>query len=250
MRLSVVLAVFNEEDVLGKCLESVKGLADEIVIVDGGSTDKTVEIAKSFGAKVLVTDNPPVFHINKQKAVDRANGDWILQLDADEEVPEALSKEIKNIDDTYDGYYVARKNYFLWYWMRKGGQYPDYVVRLFKRGKGNFPQKSVHEQIVVDGKIGYLKTPLEHRPYKSFAEYWQKAHTYAALEAREMTEDGLVITPAVTWQYYFFRPIKTFVNLFVRHRGFMDGIFGFLFALFSAYQGPLALRKYVRQNFN
>ena len=82
MRLSVVLAVFNEEDVLGKCLESVKGLADEIVIVDGGSTDKTVEIAKSFGAKVLVTDNPPVFHINKQKAVDRANGDWILQLDA------------------------------------------------------------------------------------------------------------------------------------------------------------------------
>lgn len=248
MGFSVVLAVFNEEDVLGMCLESVKDLADEIVIVDGGSKDKTVEIAKGFGAKVFVMDNPPVFHINKQRAVDRARGDWIFQLDADEVVPSALAEEIRRVISTnkYTGYYVPRKNYFLWYWMRKGGQYPDYVVRLFKRGKGNFPQKSVHEQIVIDGSIGYLETPLEHRPYKTFVEYWGKAHTYAMLRAREMAKDRLVVTPAVLFQYNLLRPIKTFLNLFIRHKGFVDGIFGFLFALFSAYQEPLALKKYIR----
>ena len=246
MRVSVVLAVFNEEDVLGKCLESVKDLADDVVIVDGGSTDKTVEIAKKFGTKVFVMDNPPVFHINKQRAVDRAHGDWILQLDADEVVPEALAREIKNVTNKYNGYYIPRKNYFLWYWMRKGGQYPDWVVRLFKRGKGHFPQKSVHEQIVIDGPIGYLKTPLEHRPYKSFVEYWGKAHAYAMLRAREMAKENIQITPVTRTEYYFLRPVKTFLNLYVRHKGFMDGIFGFLFALFSAYQEPLALKKYIR----
>lgn len=247
MKLSVVLAVFNEQDVLAKCLESVRGLADEIVIVDGGSTDKTIEIAKRFGAKVFVTDNPPVFHINKQRAVDRAHGDWIFQLDADEVVPESLRDEIKNViaDAEFKGYYVPRKNYFLWYWMRKGGQYPDWVIRLFKRGKGHFPQKSVHEQIVIDGQIGYLKTPLEHRPYKSFAEYWQKAHTYAQLAAREMAKKHVTVTPAVFLEYNLLRPARTFLNLYVRHMGFMDGIFGFFFALFSAYQEPLALKKYI-----
>ena len=252
MKLSVVLAVFNEEDVLGKCLESVKDLADEIVIVDGGSTDKTVEIAKRFGAKVFVMDNPPIFHINKQRAVDRASGDWIFQLDADEVVPEALKKEIDQIrnDGEYNGYYVPRKNYFLWYWMRKGGQYPDYVVRLFKRGKGNFPQKSVHEQIVIDGTIGYLKIPLEHRPYKIFAEYWQKAHTYSMLRAREMAKENVEVAPALLLEYYLLRPVKTFLNLYIRHKGFMDGIFGFLFALFSAYQEPLALKKYIQYGKN
>lgn len=246
MKLSVVLAVFNEEDVLGKCLESVKELADEIVIVDGGSTDKTVEIAKHYGARVFVTDNPPVFHINKQRAVDRARGDWILQLDADEVVPAALAKEIKNVDEKYNGYYLPRKNYFLWYWMRKGGQYPDWVVRLFRLGKGRFPQKSVHEQIVIDGPIGYLKTPLEHRPYRSFSEYWQKAHAYAMLRAREMAKEHTVVTPVVLLEYNLLLPIKTFLNLFVRHKGFMDGIFGLLFALFSAYQEPLAIKKYMQ----
>ena len=111
---------------------------------------------------------------------------------------------------------------------------------------GKLPQKSVHEQIVIDGSIGYLETPLEHRPYKTFAEYWQKAHTYAELAAGEMAKEHVVVTPGVLLQYYLLRPIKTFLNLFVRHKGFMDGIFGFLFALFSAHQEPLALKKYIR----
>lgn len=248
MNLSVVLAVFNEEDVLAACLESIQDIADEIIIVDGGSTDKTIEIAKSFDAYVFVTDNPPIFHINKQKAVDKAKGEWIFQLDADEVVPEVLKQEIRRVltGSECHGYYVPRKNYFLWYWMRKGGQYPDWVVRLFKRGKGCFPQKSVHEQIVIDGPIGYLKTPLEHRPYTSFAQYWQKAHAYAELAAREMAKERLAIGPITIIHYTLISPIKTFLNLYVRHKGFMDGIFGLLFALFSAYQEPLAFKKYIQ----
>ena len=95
--VSVVLATYNEESNLKACLESVKDFADEIVIVDGGSTDRTVEIAKSFDAKVLITNNPQIFHINKQKAIDIASSPWILQLDADERVSEALAVEIKKV---------------------------------------------------------------------------------------------------------------------------------------------------------
>src|SRR5258708_23550257 len=101
-KLSVVLAVFNEEKNLEACLASVKEIAEEIVIVDGSSTDQTVAIAKKFGARILVTDNPPIFHINKQKAIDMAKNEWILQLDADERVSPALAKEIINVITMHD----------------------------------------------------------------------------------------------------------------------------------------------------
>ena len=127
--LSVVLAVFNEEKNLAACLESFKDIADEIVVVDGTSTDKTVEIAKKFGARVKVTTNKPNFHINKQMAIDMAKSDWILQMDADEHVSEEMKKEIRDILENdskeYNGYWMPRKNWFLGRFLLKGGQYPD-----------------------------------------------------------------------------------------------------------------------------
>lgn len=152
--ISVVLATYNEEKNLPDCLESVKDLADEIIIVDGGSTDKTVEIAKKYKAKIISTTNPPIFHINKQKAIDVATKDWVLQLDADERITKELGKEIeeKIRDKNVNGYWMPRKNWFLGRFLRKGGQYPDYTLRLYRNGKGHLPQKSVHEQAVVDGK--------------------------------------------------------------------------------------------------
>src|SRR3989344_2002590 len=129
---------------------SVKELADEICIVDGGSIDKTVEIAKKYNAIIKISDNPQVFHINKQKAIDMATSDWILQLDADERVTPQLKQEIlSTINDTqltFKGYWLPRKNWFLGRFLMKGGQYPDYTLRLYKRGKGRLPQKDVHEQ--------------------------------------------------------------------------------------------------------
>src|SRR6266567_7513603 len=116
-KLTVALATFNEEGNLGDCLSSVKDIASEIVIVDGSSTDKTVAIAKEFGARVLVTDNPPIFHINKQKAIDMAKGEWILQLDADERVSPELAKEIIKVitmnDDEIDAYQKKLPNHNL-----------------------------------------------------------------------------------------------------------------------------------------
>lgn len=246
MSLSVVLATYNEEDRLGECLESIKDIAGEIVVVDGRSTDRTVEIARSFGAKVKIVDNEYIFHINKQKAVDLATKDWILQLDADEIVPEKLKKEIQEStkNKSHNGYYLPRKNYFLGHWMRKGGQYPDPVIRLFKSGKGGFPQKSVHEQIVIDGSVGYLKTELLHYPYETFPEYWEKAVRYSHLVAREMAKDKTSKNIFTITRFLIIKPFLTFFNLFIRHQGFLDGIYGFLFAFLSGVQLQLALFKY------
>ncbi|MBI5465528.1 glycosyltransferase family 2 protein, partial [Candidatus Gottesmanbacteria bacterium] len=192
MKLSVVLATFNEEKNLAACLDSVKGLADEIVVVDGGSDDKTVEIGKSFGAKVIITTNPPIFHINKQKAIDEALGDWILQLDADERVTPELSKEIKseirNPKSEINGYWIPRKNWFLGRFLMKGGQYPDYTLRLYRRGKGRLPCKTVHEQAMVDGKVGYLKNSLIHMADTGFSRYLVRWNRYTDLIAQEIKE--------------------------------------------------------------
>ena len=162
--LSVVLAVYNEENNLGDCLDSVKDLADEIVIVDGGSKDKTIEIAKKFNAKIIhAKDNPQNFHINKNIAIYEASKDWILQLDADEMVNKELAEEIKYVTSRkpeVNGYWIPRRNFFLGRYLTKGGQYPDYTLRLYRRGEGRLPGNDVHEQASVEGKVEYLKNDL------------------------------------------------------------------------------------------
>ncbi|MCX6793799.1 MAG: glycosyltransferase family 2 protein [Candidatus Gottesmanbacteria bacterium] len=246
--LSVAIAVYNEEKNLEACLASVRQLADEIVVVDGGSADRTVEIAKKFTTNVICTGNPAIFHINKQKALDVCTGDWILQLDADEIITEGLKKEILEvIHDTglkMNGYYIPRKNYFWGHWMHKGGQYPDYVMRLVRRGKAHFPAKSVHEQIEVDGKAGYLIHPMYHISYRSKEEYWRKADAYTTLTAMEMKKNGV---PKNAWTWFIYNIVKpkiTFLSLFIRHKGFMDGWYGLVFAYFSALHFPAAYKKY------
>lgn len=249
MTISVALAVRNEEGNLARCLASVKEFASEIVVVDGGSTDMTVSIARDFGAKIKETDNPPIFHINKQKALDMCTGDWILQLDTDEVVSQDLTSELQNIASdpaAKAGYYLPRRNYFLGHWMRKGGQYPDYVIRFFRRGKGSFPAKSVHEQITIDGDIGHVKAPLDHYSYRTLGEYWRKARTYIDLTAREMQSRNEATGVLPIFTYTVVKPMSTFLVLFLRHKGFVDHVYGFLFALFSALHHPLAYRAYLR----
>ncbi len=248
-KLSVAIAVYNEEENLDRCLASVAGWADEIVVVDGGSTDKTVEVARRYKSKILNSDNPSMFHINKQKALDACTGEWILQLDADEVVSEKLREEITStisLKGASVGYYIPRKNYFLGHWLRKGGQYPDYVIRLFQKGKGKFPCKSVHEQIEIHGAVGYLKNPLFHYSYRTLGEYWKKADAYTSLTAQEMVKNQVPKNIKSWVQYEWMKPTLTFVSLFVRHKGFMDSLYGLLFALFSALHYPIAYKKYLR----
>lgn len=247
VKLSVAIATFNEEKNIGGVLESVKDWVDEIVLVDGGSTDRTVEIAKKYNATVIETDNPPIFHINKQKALDACRGEWVLQLDADEVVDNSLRDEILTVihrTNAKDAYYLPRKNFFIGHWLSKGGQYPDYLVRLFRNGKGNFPNKSVHEQIAVNGSVGYLTKPLLHHTNRTFADYWRKADTYTTLTAKEFLINRVGKNPATFIHYMLIKPVWTFLRLFIRHKGFVDGIWGFLFALFSGLHHAIAYRKY------
>ncbi len=242
--VSVVLATFNEEKNLPDCLSSVKNLADEIIVVDGGSADKTVEIASSFGAKIKITTNPKIFHINKQKAIDMATKDWILQLDADERITPELEKEIelkiKNNESGIHGYWIPRKNWFLGRFLMKGGQYPDYTLRLYHRGKGKLPQKSVHEQAVVDGKTAYLVNPLVHMADGSFSHYIMRYGRYTNLLADEMKNKKGII-PAC--KYLFIMPAWWFVSTYGRHKGFMDSWQGFVFSFFSAMRFPVSYIK-------
>ena len=249
MKLSVAMATYNEEKNLDACLRAVKTWVDEIVIVDGGSTDRTVAIAKKYGATVIQTDNPPIFHINKQKALDKCHGNWIFQLDADEVVDAPLRDEILRVidrTDAKDAYYLPRKNYFIGHWLSKGGQYPDYLVRLFRNGKGSFPRKSVHEQIAVSGSAGYLTQPLLHYTNRTFADYWRKADAYTTLTADEFRAKKVGKNPIVFIDYMLIKPMWTFLRLFIRHKGFVDGVWGFLFALFSGLHHAIAYWKYLK----
>lgn len=247
MKLSIAIAAFNEEENIGRVLSSVKDLADEIIVVDGSSTDKTVEIAKKFGAKVTITDNPPIFHINKQKAIDQCSGDWIFQLDADEEITLELAGEIKEIvkkGSQFSAFWIKRKNYFLGRCLKKGGQYPDPVIRFFKKGKARLPCKSVHEQMEVEGEIGWLKNDMLHFSVPTFSRYLTNSNRYTTLTAMEFKERNLPLNLFTTIIYIIVVPLKIFLNIYFRHKGFMDGFPGFIFALFSGLHFPTAYIKY------
>lgn len=246
-KISVVLAVYNEEDNLNNCLESVKAFAWEIIIVDGGSQDRTLEIADQFDAKVIHTNNPSIFHINKNKAIDAAEGDWILQLDADEVVTAELAKEIKQVISTKtdnNGYWIPRKNFFLGQYLTKGGQYPDFTLRLYRKGKGRLPAKDVHEQAEVEGKVGYLKNDLLHLRDKSFTTYMERFNRYTELLAFQLKEVGVSRNIFSSVDYLFIKPIFWFLKIYIRHRGYVDGFPGFIFALFSSFRFSVAYIKF------
>jgi glycosyltransferase involved in cell wall biosynthesis len=249
IKLSVAIATYNEEKNISRCLKAIKGIADQIIVVDGSSTDKTREIAEKQGAEVTKTTNKPIFHINKQMAIDRCQGDWILQLDADEVVTKELKKEISAIINKplsvidYAAYNIPRKNFFLGKWLRKTGQYPDPVIRFFKNGKARLPCKSVHEQMEVDGKVGRLRGHLFHYPYPSFSEYLVKSNRYTSLTAKKLLDLG---KKPNFWQFLkaYFRFEITFWTLYLRHKGFIDGFPGFVFSAYSALHHITAYIKF------
>lgn len=255
--LSVVLATYNEENNIAKCLKSVKQWCAEIIVVDGTSSDKTPGIAKSLGAKVYSVPNRVNFHINKKIAIDKAKGDWILQLDADEIVSSQLKQEIldtvnnqqpkTNDKRLINGYWIPRKNYFLGKWLSKGGQYPDFTLRLYKNGKGRLPAKSVHEQAVVDGKTGYLKEPLLHYPYPDFGHYMEHFEKYTAILAGEISMENSPESFKNAVSYIFLKPTRWFLLTYIRHKGFIDGWPGFIFSFYSALRFPVSYIKYLKK---
>ena len=275
MKLSVVLATRNEEANIARCLESVRDIADEIIIVDEESVDKTREISESFGAKVFVEPHEEIFHITKEKALKKAMGDWILQMDADEVVTPMLAKEIVSVtkgevpkvanrlfvrhqklleerdgeigsgEGEVVGYFIPRRNMFLGKPLTHAGVYPDGVIRLVKNGFAHFPQKSVHEQIKLDGRVSWLSHDLLHYDSPTLKKYLWRLNRYTDLKAQELKESN---TPRNVFSFLRFTvllPTYYFLLLYFRHLGFLDGARGFLWSFFSAIHFPISYFKYI-----
>ena len=262
MNLSVVIITFNEEANIGRTLQSVQPLvADgkgEIIIVDSGSTDRTVEIAKSCGAKVFVEEWKG-FAAQKNSAIDKSRGDWILSLDADEEVspelleeidrklkyPPALHKVAKRDSDgnlkpvCVNGCWIPRQNYFLGRWIKHGGFWPDRKLRFFRRGTGRFEETAVHETVRVEeynkGGISVsskrLRGALIHHSYPTLSDYIEHMNRYSSLGAEMVVAKGKVRFSFIN---IVLRPLFTFIYNYFFRLGFLDGREGLLLHLYHA----------------
>jgi glycosyltransferase involved in cell wall biosynthesis len=283
-KISVVLATFNEESNIKDCLESVKGFADEIVIVDGTSTDRTVEIAREYTDKITVRENPPIFHINKQMAIEKAKNPWILQMDADERITPALAKEIVKVTEMSDqeleeyesklpdrklflrhqrlieerdgrvgdaegqfsAFFIPRRNYFLGKYLKYGGTYPDPAIRLIRKGKAFLPAKDVHEQMSVEGRVGWLQNYMLHIDSPTFSRYLERNNRYINLITREMKEKKTPKSLGNFISYMVIKPIWWFGWTLTRYKGLLDGFQGIIFSFFSALRFPRAYFRYLK----
>lgn len=285
-KISVVLATRNEEENIGRCLEAIKSISDEIIIFDEYSTDKTVQIAKSYGAKVYLEPHHEIFHVTKQKAIEKAKGDWILQLDADEVITKRLADEIsevmtmsdkqiiarrpkskkvwqlmkrhEKIIEQRDGkpgkatgevvaFFIPRKNMFLGKPLVHGGVYPDAAIRLIKNGKARLPAKSVHEQMQIDGEVAWLFNDMLHYDSPTLSRYLTRMNRYTDLHSQELARARVAKNLLSFIDYMLLKPKMTFLRLYIRHKGFLDGIRGFLWSFFSAIHFPIAYFKYVTE---
>jgi glycosyltransferase involved in cell wall biosynthesis len=269
--LSVVLITYNEEANLRRTLKSVLPLvrprngapesAGEIIVVDNGSTDRTIEIARELGARVFIEEWKG-FAAQKNSAIAKATGDWILSLDADEAVEPELAQEIKKVvesngqrtpkewcktanisgDDPQerarqrlispvDGYWLPRKNLFLGRWIKRAGFWPDRKLRLFRRGKGRFIDRPVHEVMEVDGPTGGLQNALIHNAYPTLTGYIATMNKYSSLGAELAAGNG---HGCFSFVNILLRPIATFTSMYLLRLGFLDGREGLLLCLYHS----------------
>jgi len=278
-KISVALATRNEAENLPRLLRSLKGLVDEVVVADAGSTDDTLLLLQQYGARVIQVPHVPMFHRNKQTAIDACTGDWVLMMDADEELSPELREQITRLVRNYrtpvlsasekklfekharvaeeknkvryllelnkpaDAYFIPRLNFFLGGFLRHGGVYPDSVIRLFQRGAASWPCKTVHEQMKVRGTVGFLSGNLYHYSDPTVRRYWMRANRYTSETALHLKEQMSKVSVTTAFSFLILQPIRTFCSLYFRHKGFMDGVPGFFWALFSSLHHPIAFLK-------
>jgi len=212
VKLSVVIISKNEENYIGEAIQSAS-FADEVLVLDSYSTDNTCAIARSLNARVE-KQKWLGFGKQKNKAIQLAKNDWVFVLDADERITDSLKKEIIDMlkEPLYSAYYVARLNDFFGQYIKTCGLYPDYSIRLFNRRLGKFNEVQVHESVEVNGKKGYLKSPMVHMAYDNVTEFINKQKYYAGLSNKPKNKFKAV-----------FSPIWVFVKLYLLRFGFIDG---------------------------
>lgn len=240
MRISAAVITLNEERNLPACLESL-GFCDEILVVDSGSRDRTAEIARAAGARVLVRDWPG--HIEQKNfALAAAGGDWVLALDADErvspELREQILRELPRAGAELDGFTMPRRSFYLGRWIRHSGWYPDRKLRLVRRGRGRWGGINPHDQLRVPGAVRALDGDLRHFPYRDLADHLRKIDSYTTIMAQEKRRRGIRALPRLAVA----APLK-FLKSYVLQAGFRDGLPGFVVAAMASYYEFLKYAK-------
>lgn len=230
--LSVILITQNEEANIRDCLNSVS-FADEIIVVDSGSTDSTVELCRSFTQQVFCNDDWQGFGVQKNRALDQAQSEWILSIDADERVTPALRAEIQQVVQHRPevAFRIPRCSHYCGRWIKHSGWQPDYVTRLFRRESARFSNDLVHEQVqLLSGKIGTLRNPLLHYSFTSLEEVLDKINHYSSASAQMLKNKR----PPSSLKKAIFHGLWTFCRTYFLKRGFLDGREGFMLAVSNA----------------
>jgi glycosyltransferase involved in cell wall biosynthesis len=240
MKISATIITCNEERRIARTIESLR-CCDEIVVVDSGSTDRTVEIAQQLGARVV--DSPwPGYAKQKNLAAAKAANDWILSLDADEALSEALEAEIWQLRKNgpeFDAYTMPRMAQYLGRWILHSGWYPDRKVRLYDRGKATWVGDFVHESVEPHGSVGHLKSNILHYTYDSISEHVRTMDGYTTLAAQEIVSRH----QSVGWSNLILEPAWTFLRTYLLQRGFLDGPEGLMIAYMAAMYTVLKYAK-------
>jgi glycosyltransferase involved in cell wall biosynthesis len=235
IRLSVIIITRNEEKNIRSCLESVKW-ADEIVVVDQSSTDKTADICKLYTDRVFVVEPKGYCEPDRMVAISKARGEWILYIDADERVSPELKNEILTTISSekrnHNCYYLPRKNYFLGKWIKYCGWYPGYILRLFKKGTVIFSDR-IHQDGITKEKCGFLKNDLIHLSYQNLEDYFEKFNRYTSRIAQEKYERGDQISNLNFWISFLFKPLFLFFRSYFLKRGWKEGFRGFFISFSS-----------------
>jgi glycosyltransferase involved in cell wall biosynthesis len=228
--ISVIVITKNEASHIDHCLKSV-AWADEIIVLDSGSQDDTVAICRQYTDKVYETDWPG-FGAQKQRALDKATGDWVLSIDADEIVTAELRAEIEQAlqQSKFDAYEIPRLSSYCGRQMRHGGWWPDYVLRLFRRSGGRFSEAVVHEKIIVDGKVGRLKSPFLHDTAVNLEEILRKVNSYSSLGAQMLYEKGV----GASLSKAVLKALWTFNRTYWIKAAFLDGNQGLMLSISNA----------------
>lgn len=236
METSAIINTYNEAKKLPECLESLKDWVDEIVVIDMGSKDGTLEVAEKAGAKILKHKLVPYVELVRNWSIGKAIGDWILVLDPDERIPKMLAEKLRSIakEGKFEAVSIPRKNIIFGKWIRHTNWWPDYHVRFFKKGKVSWGKK-IHQYPEVKGKILKLEAleelAIEHLNYDSVSQFLERQNRYSEISAQNRFENG----ERFSWKNFFWKPKRVFLQRYLRHAGFLDGFHGFALSILAAY---------------